>query len=244
MNDRDEARFDMFKRVGDFGEANAPDFQPVPPATTTTAQTLFGALGTIDEEETGTSVMARIKAATKGQQSAAGSYHGGTTSKAVQRDGLMSELRGINRSAAAIAEAQSKPELMDSFRMPHGTNDVVLAAKARAFAEMANGMKADFIALAHPSDFVEALLQRVADFEAADSDQNVGQQSLRGATASIGPLTDEGLKIVKQLDAIMNNKYRSDAGKIGAWTAASHVERAPERKKAAQPPQPPAPPSS
>jgi hypothetical protein len=95
-------------------------------------------------------------------------------------------------------------------------------------------MAADFIALEHPADFVAALRQRVSDFESADSQQNAGEESGSGATAGIGPLVQEGLTIVKQLDAIMSNKYRSNAAKMGAWMTASHVERAPVSSTAAK----------
>ncbi len=245
MNDRDAARFDMMKRVGDFGTERVAEFVPVPPSTTPTkAQTLFTALGlsTDDPDAGSTTLMARIKAATKGQQSGAGAYHGGTTSKEVQRDGLLLDLRGIIKSAGAIAEAQGKPEIMDTFRLPHTNSNEVLAATARAIADKAEEMSAAFIELEHPANFVTALRQRVAAFESADSDQNVGQENQQGATASIGPLIQEGLTIVKQLDAIMHNKYRSDAEKMGAWLAASHVERAAvSKKKETPPPTPPTP---
>lgn len=229
MNDRDAARYDSLKRVGDFGVENAALFQPVPPATgSTLAQTLFAALGlsTDDPDAGSTTLMARIKKATTGRQSAAGEFHGGTTSKAVVRDGLMLDLRGIHKSADAIATADGTPEIMAGFELPHGTNDVDLLAKARAFAVAAEPLKAKFIALEHAPDFIEALLQRVADFESADSNQNTGEENKSGATAIIGPLIQEGLTIVKQLDAIMHNKFRSNAEKMGAWLTASHVERA------------------
>jgi hypothetical protein len=227
MNDRDAARYDMFKRVGDFGVAHGALFQPVPPATgPTKAQQLFTQLGTVDDAESGASVMARIKAATKGQQTGAGEFHGGTTSKAVLRDGLMADLRLINRSAGAIAEAQGKPELLASFRMPYGASDEVLVARARAFAEAVGPMKADFLALDHPADFDTALLQRVADFENADSSQNTGQQALSGASATVSAVIQEGLLIVKQLDAMVHNRFNSNAELMGEWATASHVERA------------------
>jgi hypothetical protein len=243
MNDRDAARYDMFKRVGDFGVNHAAEFEATPPATgPTKAQTLFTQLGTVDDPETGASVMARITAATKGRQTASGAFHGGTTSKAVLRDGLKLELRGLYRSASAIAEAQGRPEIMDSFAWDHDLRDDQLVAKARAFAAAAEPMQADFIALEHPANFIEGLLQRVADFEEADSAQNTAQQEAKGATASISPLIQEGLTLVKQLDAIMCNKYRSNAAMMGEWTAASHVERVATSKKPAQPaPTPPAP---
>lgn len=232
MNARDQARFDMLKRVADFGVNNADDFQPVPPATQPTkAQQLFGEVD---------AAIAGLSGAATGQQSGAGDYHAGTTSKAVQRDGLLAEMRGFNRSAAAIATAQNKPEIMDNFRMPHGNNDVVLAAKAQAFADAAEPLQAAFIELEHPANFIAALRQRVTDFENADSAQNTGQQDQSGATASISPVMSDGLMAVKQLDALMHNKYAGSADKLGAWLTASNVER-PSAKKPAPPATPPKP---
>jgi hypothetical protein len=248
MNDRDAARYDAMKRTGDFGVENAALFQPVPPATgPTLAQQLFAALGvsTDDPDAGSTTLMARIKKATTGRQSAAGGFHGGTTSKAVVRDGLVADLRGINRSAEAIALANGTPEILANFPLPYGLNDPALLAQARAVAAAAEPMKAAFIALEHPADFVEALLGRVAEFENADSGQNVGQENQRGATASLGPLIQEGMTILKQLDAIMSNKFRSNAEMMGKWLTASHVERAAvSHRKQQSPPPPPTPPAA
>ena len=54
-----------------------------------------------------------------------------------------------------------------------GTNDPVIGAQARAFADAAVPLKAKFPALEHPADSIDALRQRVVDFENADSDQNM-----------------------------------------------------------------------
>jgi hypothetical protein len=217
MNAREQARFDMLKRVADFGENNANDFKPVPPATQPTkAQRLFGE---VDD------AIAGLADSAAGQQSGAGDFHAGTTSKSVQRDGLLAELRSINRSAGAIADAQSKPEIMESFRMPRGNNDTTLVAKTRAFADAAEPLKDAFIELEHPANFIEALRQRVSDFANADSAQNTGLQDRSGATASIGPKLDAGLKAVKQLDALMHNKYAGTPEKLAAWFTASNVTR-------------------
>ena len=229
MNAREQARFDALKGASDFGVNNVDDFKPVPPATAQTlAQELFAALGTVADGEPATAkdtVLGNLVRATTDQESGAGDFHGGTTSKSVQRDGLMAVLRGINKSAAAIATADKTPEIMDSFRMPHGTNDKLIAARARAFADAAVPLKAKFIALEHPADFIEALRQRVADFEGADSDQSTGLQDQVGATAGIDAVIGRGLVIHKQLDAIMHNKYAGNPQKLAAWLSASTIQR-------------------
>ncbi|HEY0550855.1 MAG TPA: hypothetical protein VGF13_14725 [Verrucomicrobiae bacterium] len=64
------------------------------------------------------------------------------------------------------------------------------------------------------------------DFESADGDQSSGKQIRGGATAGLGQQVCEGVVIVKQLDALMNNLYKGNAEKLGQWKTASHVERA------------------
>ena len=167
MNSRELARFDALKGAICFGINNVNDFKPTSGTTKMKSQELFDALGVVTDGEAGT-----------------GDFRSGTTSKSVQRDGLMAVLRAFNKSAAAVASADNTPEIMDNFRMPHGTNDTIIAARARAFADAAVPLKAKFLALEHPADFIEALRQRVVDFENASSDQNTGLQDQVGATAS------------------------------------------------------------
>jgi hypothetical protein len=33
------------------------------------------------------------------------------------------------------------------------------------------------------------------------------------------------------LDGVVKNKYRNNVGKLAAWTSASHIEKAPKKKK-------------
>jgi hypothetical protein len=238
MNARERARFEI-KRVADFGTANATDFTtPVPPAVTVTAaqtkaQGLFDALN-----HPATGLLATISANATTQQSGSGDFHGGATAKSVLRDALMLELRGLNRSAVAIAEANGTPALMDSFRMPYSVSDVTLAARARAMGQAAQPLATEFEALGHETTFVADLEAHVTAFESADSDQNAGEETQAGATANFDSLLSEALGKVKSLDAIIHNIYKSNAAKLGAWKTASHVERQPKAKKAATTPTP------
>ncbi len=228
MNSRELSRFDALKGSSTFGINNANDFKPLTGTIKTKAQELFDALGTVADGEAATAkntVLGNLIRAIQAQDAGAGDFHGGTTGKSVQRDGLLAVLRGFNKSAAAIASADKTPEIMDNFRMPHGMNDTVIAARARAFADAAGPLKTKFLELEHPADFIEALRQRVVDFENADSDQNTGLQDQVGATASIDDLIDQGLVILKQLDAIMHNKYAGTPEKLAAWLTASNIQR-------------------
>lgn len=228
MNTKDQTRFDALKGASSFGVNNASDFKPANGAPKIKAQALFASLGVVADGEAATTkdtVLGNLVRAIKTQDSGKGDYHGGTASKSVQREGLMEVLRSWNRTAAAIATAQSKPEMMENFRIPHGTNDTETVARARAIADAAEPLKAEFVALAHPADFVDALRQRIADFEAAADDQSTGLQDRAGATAGIGDLIGQGLIIMKQLDAIMHNLYTANPQKLAAWTTASNIAR-------------------
>jgi len=57
-----------------------------------------------------------------------------------------------------------------------------------------------------------------------------------GARAAIEAKLDECMTTVPKLDPIMRNKYADDPATLAEWTSASHVERAPKRKKAKEPP--------
>ena len=239
MNAREEARFDMVKRVGTFGTKNASDFTtPVPPAAAVTpgqtqAKTLFDSLSTPT-----TGLIDRIAKNAQTQQIGSGTAHGGTTSKEVLRDALLLELRGFNRTAAAIADAQNKPEIMDQFRMPYGVSDPVLVAKAKAIADAATPLATDFIAHGHETTFVADLQAHISSFEQAETTQSTGILTQSGATEGFSPLLREAMTAVKQLNAFMHNFYKTNAAKMGEWKTASHVERQPKAKKPAAPPPP------
>ncbi len=232
MNARERARFDMLKRVGDYGTLYAADFDtPVPPSKQLTgAQTkaigLFAALN-----DSGTGLLARIEANATAQQSGTGGFHGGTTSKTVLRHALLLELRALNRTAAAVAEEDDTPGLMDHFRMPYSVDDVTLAARARAMGQAAAPLADKFVDLGLDDTFLDDLETHVAAFEGTDTDQNEGGETRSGATANFGGLLREALAKVKSLDAIIHNFHRSHAAKLGAWRNASHVERQPKMVK-------------
>lgn len=234
MNAREQTRFDAVKRAGDFGTNNAIDYTTArPPAAVVTpgqtqAKQLFDDLNTPK-----TGLIARIGDNAEVQQSSSGGFHSGTTSKGTLRDALFTELKGFNRTAAAIAKSKKNPAIMEKFRMPYGVSDILLPAKAAAMGQAAGALQADFIAHGHDATFVADLSAHIADFEAAGDDQSGGEQGQAGATAGFGPLLESAMTKLTQLDAFMHNFYKADMAKLGEWHTASHVERA--AKKTAKP---------
>jgi hypothetical protein len=239
MNAREQARFDMLKRVGTFGTNHNQDFiKPIPPRTAVTigqtqAKQLFDDLNTA-----GTGLIDRLGKNAEKQQAGTGTARGGTTSRTVLRDALFLELKGINRTAAAIAADQDKPEIMDKFRMPFGVPDVVLVAKAKAIADAAEAMTADFEKYDHETTFAADLRAHIDAFNDAEATQDTGKQTQAGATEGFTPLLQESMTKVRQLDAFIHNFFKSNAEVMGEWKTASHVERAANKKETPAKPAP------
>lgn len=50
-------------------------------------------------------------------------------------------------------------------------------------------------------------------------------------TAALSKAIADGLRLLRKLNATMNNKYSHNPVKLAAWNTASHIERAPRRGK-------------
>ena len=151
--------------------------------------------------------------------------------------------------AAAIADAeqadaeqtsgfgQGRQGLENKFRLARSNrNDSLLLTSARAFAQDAESLAAKFVEYGLPNDFIDDLNQDIAKFEAAVNTQNQAADQHTAATVAIDRAIERGLLAVRRLNAVVPNKYRSDAAKLAAWTSASHTERAPRAAKTRIPP--------
>ena len=240
MDKREKARVEHVGRVGKFGTVNAADWTATPPATPTPAQAktvqLCAALNTPT-----TGSVALLEKFGTGQQAGEADFHGGTTSKSVLRHGIMLDMSDWNETAGAIATAQNTPEIMDGFRVPHGTSAETFAAKVRAIIDNAVPLEAEFIALGYEDDFIQEMRDRVDAFENAKDDKDEGLQKQTGSRGGLGATIREALKITKQLNVLMKKLYKNAPDKLAAWTTAFHTERVgtsgkSKKKKTATPP--------
>ena len=233
MNTRKQNQFDTVKRVVVFGTNNLAEIATAvaPKKTLSPGQTLakqvFADLST---DKTG--LVAQIGQTADSQQSGTGATRSGTSSKAMLREELLSGLRGINRTAAAIAEADGKPAVRKQFLMPYRVSDITLAARANAMADAAEEMSAEFVNYHHAETFADDLRALVTAFDEADDSQGSGLQIQVGATATFGPLLRQAMTKVKQLDAFMQNFYKGNPTRLGEWATASHVQKEAKRNKA------------
>ena len=221
--------YEMFVRAHDFGVTHAASF----PASSRGGE-LFAALNAVVSE-----LDKHMEAQTSHRSAAAQ----GTTSKAVARAALRADLEAISRTARAMAF--DTPGLADRFHLPRNNSDQALINAARAFAADAAPLKSEFIRHELPADFLDTLNAHIASFEAAGVEQNRNTGARVAATQAMDDAIERGHTIVRQLDAVVRNKFRADQATLAEWTSASHTESPAKRKseqKSAQAQTPAAPP--
>ncbi|MDX6696216.1 MAG: hypothetical protein QOF02_3819 [Blastocatellia bacterium] len=219
MNDEDTRRQDSFLRGEEFGHLNAARF----PAGSYVSQ-LFAQL---------THIIVNLRAAADRQSSNMRAAQQGTTSKASLRDEILLDLRAIARTARALA--LTMPGLEDRFRLPHNLKEQALLSVARTFMADAAPLKAEFIRLGLPADFLEDLNTDINAYEAALTRQTQGTEEHVAATAAIEDLIEDGIRIMRELDVLMRNLLADDPATLAQWLSASRVERAPKRAKKDKP---------
>jgi hypothetical protein len=223
MTDNDTRRYEMFLRVRRHGTDEAASL-----AANSFVTSLFDSLS---------QVVTELETYTNAQSSGLTSARQSSRSKAVARDELERDLQAISRTARSMA--LSLPGLEQKFRFTRDLKDQDLLTTARMFASDALPLKAEFVKRGLSANFLEDLEDDIQAFEEALTQRTQGTATHINATAAIDDLIERGMKIVRELDAIMRNIYENNSGKLAAWLSASRVERAPRRTP--QPPQPPTP---
>ena len=123
----------------------------------------------------------------------------------------------------------STPGLEDKFRAPRNVSDQALLTSARAFAADALPLAAEFKRRGLPDDFLEDLNADIEEFEQAINEKIRKRGAQVAATAAIDDALERGINIVRELDAIMRNRLRTEHATLAAWLSASHTERSPRR---------------
>jgi hypothetical protein len=223
MNDRDQRRYDAAKRVQTFGIENGADFAAGSEAKTRFANVDAG-LKKVDDAKAG---------------QAAGS---GTASKVTLIDALRIDCRNIRRTATAIA--QDQPGFDDDFPSSEHNDTSVLTVADTYLAKLEiqptddaatqaakTALVARFVAHELPATFVTDLRQDRDAIDAVSGSVEGKRQGTVEDTTVIGLGLTETYKEIRYLNAIMHNKYSRVPEKLRAWKSATHIERAPERKK-------------
>ncbi len=215
MNDSERRRYECFLRIRQFGADNSADFAAIPIAVTN-----FGVITTeidfLDEHGAD-------------QQGGFADARGASEVKGTAREDLREEMSDIARTARSMEYQYDG--ISERFKMPRNSTDQTLLATGRAFHSEATPISADFIAYGLPAAFLTELKDAADAFEATFGVQGSAIDSHVEATAEIGEAIRRGMVARRILDGIVRNVYKTDPGKLAAWTSASHVEKPPKKKE-------------
>ena len=211
MNVHEIRRYQMLRRVRDFGATEREKFASIPLAVRTFAL-VADAVSAVEHT-----------ASQQSRSRRAGREH--TIAKTEARRRLMNHLQVIRRTARALA--LDAPQLLGAFQMPRAPRDLTLVAVARAISAHAAPLECEFIAHALSETFVADLNRLIDDFE-----QAIGRRHVLGgdhvqARVGIELAVARGFLAVRRLDAIVPNRLRGNAPALALWKSARFVERSP-----------------
>lgn len=220
MTDDDTRCYEMFQRAHKFGNDEAANF-----ASNAFVVGLYGDLAQVIGD-----VQTHAGAQVSGRMTAR--QH--TQGKTAAREELLRALAAIARTARSMS--QSVPGVEQMFCFNRFLKDQDLLTAARTIAANALPLKDEFVKRGLKPSFIDDLESVAGALEQSLALRTKQTHTHINATATISDLIGRGMNIVHELDSIMRNIFRGDAGKLAAWASASHVERAPHRRKPAPAP--------
>ncbi len=231
MNDRDRRRYQRLSRVQTFGRENTGDLLPGSKAETHFAN--------IDKH------LAALGKAKGGQLPT-------HASKATLLDALHLDFKNIARTARSIALTESN--FAAPYRIPDNPSEEATTAHADSLLQILEDQPGDsdetkttkaelrsiFFSYELPATFVHDLRTDREAIRAANEPNQVENEEGAESSDAISRILAFAATDVQELDTIMHNKYARDAGKLAAWSNASHVARAPQRENQRDDDSPPA----
>jgi hypothetical protein len=225
MNSYNTRRYDMLKRVCDFG-AGHTDVFPVSSLGGKMFARVVAAVAALDEH-----AAARV--------STDGTVRDGARAKSAARETLRDALRAVSSTAQALAI--DTPGLAEKFRLRNARTDQAIVNAARAFAQDASAYNAAFVAHGLPSTFRKDLDTAIHGLETAIRDDEAGRNAQVAARDAFDAAMEEALTAIRRLDAIVDNRLRGDRAAIAAWERARRVDRPSRARSGAAEPGSPAP---
>ena len=225
MKKRDELRYQRATAVRTFGQDRSADF-PIG----TKAADLFATLST---------QLAKLNTAMAGQLPA-------RVDKQPLLEKLLDECRKIARTARAIGIETDDTSFATPYRLPDKLSETPLLTHADTLRSLLRDQPGDsaqtqqaklslrtrFTAYELPADFIDTLTLRADELRnASRTNQGKSQESVEN-TMRIGQILDDTADTIRQLDAIIVNKYAAEPEKRHAWKTASRVEKLPRKSKA------------
>lgn len=210
MTSQEIRTLEMFKRLRGFDATHGANF-----AQGGAARELFDAVRQVIDE---------LEAHAAAQSAAEGLKRQKSAGKAAAREALRDKLEAIRRTARALAS--TIPGVEDRFRFKRAVGDQSLINAARAIAQEAQALKAEFVKLEMPAAFVEDLQAAIDDLVNADREQNDSKGAHKRAVTSIDGAVERGMDAARRLDPVIRNKFADRPSVLADWERSRHIERA------------------
>jgi hypothetical protein len=156
-----------------------------------------------------------------------------TKRKAARVESARRQMKNIRETILSVEGQQ--PGISQNFNMPSSNSAEALIEGARAYIAAATPLKPLFLSREMPEDFLENLAETIRSYDEVVDDYNTHNVNRKGAKVMLKDACAQVLVIRRELDPIVRNKFRNDPEKLSAWETASHLERPPRRRAAAEP---------
>ena len=171
------------------------------------------------------------------QKSAQSDREQATLTKAQIHPDLHDQLKAISESAHTLADLGT-PGLEAKFRMPRSAGNGALLTAARQFFKDATPVKAQFLSVNLPADFLDTLDQTITNFDNATDDQSGGEGGQVSATVGLAGTNAPARKALRNLRTIVRNTFKNDSAALAEWELASHIDSRKAHHAAPAPPPP------
>jgi hypothetical protein len=151
-------------------------------------------------------------------------YRSGSAIRAQRASELRGLLRSINRIALAL-DPEEFPGLKQKLKMPRGDGYELLRARAAAFVDVVTPIWEVFTERGLDIDLIEQITAKGAELQAAKAIKNNGRSLQVGGTAGLADLARRGMRLLRELDAILTHQYRADFATLAAWKGAVRIHR-------------------
>jgi hypothetical protein len=160
-----------------------------------------------------------------------GEFRGGVAERRALAAELLAQIREIEMVAEAM-DPVTAPVPAEQLQRPQLRSYQALLDTAASFVTVLTPVPAQqpFIDRDFPATFVADLSTLATQFAEATGRKYAGRQTQKGGTLGVDEAAEKGLKIVQELNAIVNKKLRlSDPVLLGVWKTACRLEQSRRR---------------
>ena len=150
-------------------------------------------------------------------------------------DNLMAMIRAMNNAANAFEFEVPGSDLL--FRLPRNRSEQNLLATGRAFHQDSGPpLQIKFVDYGLAATFRDDLQDIIDAVEASAAAADTSNIQRAAAVSGLDDAARRGMILSRRANAIVKIKYQDQPQLLGAWTVASHLERAPKSNTPVTPP--------